>query len=81
MYVNYGRQNDFRYLTRHLGLNLNNHICIVRYGEIFRGDKVTLEKTLLDCCGYLNWPVHRTFEKGVQIEIMAIVSSLRELSI
>ena len=40
VYVNYGRQNDFRYLTLRLGLNLTGYICIARYGEIFRGDKV-----------------------------------------
>lgn len=33
---------DFQYLTNstNFHLNLSSNICIVRYGEIFRGDKV-----------------------------------------
>ena len=42
MYVNYGRIDDFLYLTNgtFLKLNLSKYICIARYGGIFRGDKV-----------------------------------------
>ena len=40
MYVNYARIEDFLYLTTNLSLDLSNHICIARYGGIFRGDKV-----------------------------------------
>lgn len=40
VYVNYGSIDDFFYLTRNLSLNLSNHICISRYGAIYRGDKV-----------------------------------------
>lgn len=42
VYVNYGRMSDFLYLTNSsdLHLNLSGYICIARYGEIFRGDKV-----------------------------------------
>ena len=40
MYVNYARIEDFLYLTTNLSLDLSNHICISRYGGIFRGDKV-----------------------------------------
>ena len=38
-YVNYGREKDFVEITS-LGYNLNGSICIVRYGEVFRGDKL-----------------------------------------
>jgi len=37
-YVNFGREKDFLELTER-GINLNGSICIVRYGEVFRGDK------------------------------------------
>ena len=45
VYVNYGRLSDFEYLTNSSGpqLNLSSYICIVRYGQIFRGDKVWIE--------------------------------------
>lgn len=43
VYVNYGQLDDFLYLTsspdNHL-YNLTGYICIVRYGRIYRGDKV-----------------------------------------
>ena len=41
MYVNYGRISDFQYLVYNLSLNLTGHVCIARYGQIFRGDKVS----------------------------------------
>lgn len=40
VYVNYGRIEDFDYLTRNLGLSLRGKIMIARYGEIFCGYKV-----------------------------------------
>lgn len=44
VYVNYARLVDFQYVTNSTGLalNLSSHdiICIARYGQIFRGDKV-----------------------------------------
>ena len=40
VYVNYAEVNDFLYLTTNLSLNLTGHICIARYGAIYRGDKV-----------------------------------------
>ncbi|XP_030070036.1 glutamate carboxypeptidase 2 isoform X2 [Microcaecilia unicolor] len=40
VYVNYGTVEDFMYLTRNLSMNLTGTVAIVRYGKIFRGDKV-----------------------------------------
>ncbi|KAM9294419.1 putative N-acetylated-alpha-linked acidic dipeptidase [Gastrophryne carolinensis] len=40
VYVNYGTVEDFHYLTRNLSINLTGTVAIVRYGKIFRGDKV-----------------------------------------
>ena len=42
VYVNYGRLSDFQYVTNSSGLalNLSDHICLARYGQIYRGDKV-----------------------------------------
>jgi len=40
VYVNYGTIDDFLYLTENLSLVLDGYICIARYGNIFRGDKV-----------------------------------------
>jgi N-acetylated-alpha-linked acidic dipeptidase len=42
VYVNYGRLEDFLYLNRTLNISLEGHICIARYGQIFRGDKAYL---------------------------------------
>ncbi|RXG56243.1 N-acetylated-alpha-linked acidic dipeptidase 2 [Armadillidium vulgare] len=41
VYVNYGRVEDFEKLEE-LGINVTGHIVIVRYGKIFRGNKVNL---------------------------------------
>ncbi|KAB7496033.1 putative zinc metalloprotease TRE2 [Armadillidium nasatum] len=41
VYVNYGRIEDFERLEE-LGINVTGHIVIVRYGKIFRGNKVSL---------------------------------------
>lgn len=40
MYVNYGRIEDFLYLTQNKSMDLTNKTLIARYGKIFRGDKV-----------------------------------------
>ncbi len=41
VYVNYGRIDDFIWLTETKGINVTGKICIARYGKIFRGDKVS----------------------------------------
>ena len=40
MYVNYGRVEDYRTLENSLSLTVAGKIALVRYGKIFRGDKV-----------------------------------------
>ena len=45
VYVNYATIDDFLYLTTNLSLNLTGHICIARYGAIYRGDKAHLAQT------------------------------------
>lgn len=40
VYVNYGRTEDFLQLERDMGINVTGKIVIVRYGKIFRGNKV-----------------------------------------
>ncbi|KAM9733251.1 N-acetylated-alpha-linked acidic dipeptidase 2 [Menidia menidia] len=40
VYVNYGRTEDFFQLQREMGINVTGKIVIVRYGKIFRGNKV-----------------------------------------
>ncbi|KAL0973452.1 hypothetical protein UPYG_G00203830 [Umbra pygmaea] len=40
VYVNYGRTEDFFQLEREMGINVTEKIVIVRYGKIFRGNKV-----------------------------------------
>ncbi|XP_078323953.1 N-acetylated-alpha-linked acidic dipeptidase 2-like isoform X6 [Crassostrea virginica] len=40
VYVNYGRIEDFRYLTLNKSIDLKGKTLIARYGKIFRGDKV-----------------------------------------
>ncbi|XP_038123930.1 N-acetylated-alpha-linked acidic dipeptidase 2 [Cyprinodon tularosa] len=40
VYVNYGRTEDFFQLEREMGINATGKIVIVRYGKIFRGNKV-----------------------------------------
>jgi hypothetical protein len=44
VYVNYGRQEDFQLITNQTGdyyTNVTGRICLVRYGQIFRGNQVT----------------------------------------
>ena len=38
--MNYGRKEDFEYLTKTLNMDLTGKIAIARYGKIYRGDKV-----------------------------------------
>lgn len=40
MYVNYGRDEDFKYVTDVVNINVTGNIVIARYGKIYRGDKV-----------------------------------------
>ncbi|KAM9853509.1 N-acetylated-alpha-linked acidic dipeptidase 2 [Aulostomus maculatus] len=40
VYVNYGTIGDFFQLQREMGINVTGKIVIVRYGKIFRGNKV-----------------------------------------
>ncbi|KAM7413191.1 hypothetical protein PAMA_020525 [Pampus argenteus] len=40
VYVNYGRTEDFFQLERQMRINVTGKIAIVRYGKIFRGNKV-----------------------------------------
>ncbi|CAL8335905.1 unnamed protein product [Boreogadus saida] len=40
VYVNYGRTEDFFQLKREMEINVTGKIVIVRYGKIFRGNKV-----------------------------------------
>ncbi|KAM8853094.1 N-acetylated-alpha-linked acidic dipeptidase 2 isoform 2-T2 [Synchiropus picturatus] len=40
VYVNYGRTEDFQQLQTEMGLIVTGKIVIVRYGKIFRGNKV-----------------------------------------
>ena len=42
--MNYGRISDFQHLVYNLSLNLTGHVCIVRYGKIYRGNKVNYTK-------------------------------------
>lgn len=38
-FANYGTDEDFKYLIQ-LGYNLNDSIALIKYGRVFRGDKV-----------------------------------------
>lgn len=40
MYANYGREEDFKELVN-LSVNATGKIVIMRYGKIYRGDKVS----------------------------------------
>ncbi|XP_067127269.1 N-acetylated-alpha-linked acidic dipeptidase 2-like [Centruroides vittatus] len=40
LYVNYGRDEDFR-LLEELGISVTGKICLARYGKIYRGKKVS----------------------------------------
>lgn len=41
VYVNYGTIEDFEFLTTNLSINVTGAVVIARYGQIFRGDKVS----------------------------------------
>ena len=45
VYVNYGRLEDFIWLSETKHLNISGHICIAKYGKNNRGDKVRLYKS------------------------------------
>lgn len=45
VYVNYGRTEDFFKLQREMGINCTDKIVILRYGKIFRGNKVSKEES------------------------------------
>ena len=40
VYVNYGRFEDFAYLTRELGISVKDKLVMIRYGQVFRGNKI-----------------------------------------
>ncbi|KAK3094037.1 hypothetical protein FSP39_023279 [Pinctada imbricata] len=40
IYVNYGRDEDFKWLLQNRSVSVENKIVLARYGKIFRGDKV-----------------------------------------
>ena len=45
VYVNYGTKEDFEFITSnpssHYYTNVTGKICLIRYGQIFRGNKVS----------------------------------------
>jgi len=49
VYVNYGRTEDFFQLEREMGINCTGKIVIVRYGKIFRGNKVMPLYKIITC--------------------------------
>ena len=42
VYVNYGRVEDYLILENLTAINVTGKIVLVRYGKIFRGDKVIM---------------------------------------
>ncbi|XP_040267546.1 putative N-acetylated-alpha-linked acidic dipeptidase isoform X2 [Bufo bufo] len=52
VYVNYGKVEDFHYLTQDLAMNLTGTVAIARYGHIFRGDKVN-NAEMFGCAGMI----------------------------
>jgi N-acetylated-alpha-linked acidic dipeptidase len=65
IYANYGRREDFEYLTNNLKMNLTGTIIIVRYGKIFRGVKAYLAEKL-GVVGMIIYsdPIDDGFKKG-----------------
>uniref|UniRef100_A0AAZ3SVN2 Aminopeptidase NAALADL1 n=1 Tax=Oncorhynchus tshawytscha TaxID=74940 RepID=A0AAZ3SVN2_ONCTS len=49
VYVNYGRTEDFFQLEREMGINVTGKIVIVRYGNVFRGNKMVIVTPLPLC--------------------------------
>ena len=41
VYANYGRYEDFEELKSNYGINVSGKIVIVKYGKLYRGDKVS----------------------------------------
>ena len=41
MYLNYGRVEDYITFQNNTSINITGKIVLVRYGKIFRGDKVS----------------------------------------
>ena len=52
VYVNYARKEDFIRLVEDLGVDPTGHICICRYGKIFRGNKAR-EAEIYGCAGLI----------------------------
>ncbi|CAH1799701.1 unnamed protein product [Owenia fusiformis] len=52
VYINYGRQEDFAWITQTKGFNLTGKICIARYGKIYRGSKALLAENY-GCAGLI----------------------------
>lgn len=50
VYVNYGRIEDFEYVSRRV--NITGSICIARYGKIFRGNKASFAEKF-GCAGLI----------------------------
>lgn len=67
MYVNYGTIDDFLYLTENLSLSLNERVCIARYGNIYRGDKV--------CVFLLSWD-HSLMQEDCQVAIFVHIMGI-----
>ena len=42
VYVNYGRVEDYITLENATSINVTGKLVLVRYGEIYRGDKVSI---------------------------------------
>ena len=61
VYVNYGRVKDFERLVK-LGVDVKNKMAIMRYGEIFRGNKVYSSKSVYNANGLhsVTWPFRKS---------------------
>ena len=55
LYVNYGRTEDFDVLKKNFSIsNCSGYIVIMRYGKIYRGDKVSSQTEFLSLLEYDN---------------------------
>jgi hypothetical protein len=68
VYVNYGRIEDFQYLEKNLSVSVNGCIAIVRYGKIFRGDKVKVSVSEFCVCG-----VHRSAQPETLYLLVSVI--------
>jgi hypothetical protein len=60
LYVNYGRTEDFDVLKKNFSIsNCSGYIAIMRYGKIFRGDKVFIYFLSWAACSK-KWFIHRS---------------------